>query len=71
MNVFLLLSIYNYPEKINISYLDENEKLVTKLGLLKEVLPDHITVEFLEEELPILFKDIKKAKTYFEFKNEK
>ncbi len=58
-------------EKIKITYLDENEKAVTKLGLLKEVLPEHITVEFLEEELPILFKNIKKAKTYFEFKKEK
>ncbi|MFO7897377.1 MAG: ribosome assembly cofactor RimP [Candidatus Cloacimonadales bacterium] len=57
-------------EKIKITFVDEMEKAVTKVGSLKEVMPDHITVEFLEEELPILFKDIKKAKTFFDYKKD-
>jgi len=58
-------------EQINITFVDEEDKPVNKIGRLKEVLPEHITVEFLEEELPIMFKNIKKAKTYFDYKKEK
>jgi len=46
-------------EKIKITFVNEQEKPVTKIGTLKEVMQEHITVEFLEQELPILFKDIK------------
>ncbi len=57
-------------EKINITFIDENEKLASKIGTLSEVLQEHISVEFLEEEIPILFKNIKKAKTYFDYKKD-
>ncbi|MCK4957182.1 MAG: ribosome assembly cofactor RimP [Candidatus Cloacimonetes bacterium] len=58
-------------EKIQITFLDENEDSVTKVGELTEVLQEHVVVAFLEEELPILFKNIKKAKTYFDYKKDK
>lgn len=58
-------------EQIKITFINEDEKPVSKVGRLTEVLQEHIVVEFLEETLPIMFKEIKKAKTYFDYKKDK
>lgn len=54
-------------EKVKLTY-SKQDKNVHIMGTLKEVLPKHIKVVTLTEELIIPFSDIKKAKTYFEFK---
>jgi ribosome maturation factor RimP len=57
-------------EKIKLTY-SQQDKNVHIRGTLKEVLPKHIKLETLTEELIIPFSDIKKAKTYFELKKKR
>ena len=54
-------------EKVKVTF-SRNEKNLTKIGTLKEVLPDIIKIEFNKgiEEIPFL--NIKKSKTYFDYK---
>ncbi|MCK4311662.1 MAG: ribosome assembly cofactor RimP, partial [Candidatus Cloacimonetes bacterium] len=54
-------------EKVKVTF-SQNEKNLTKIGTLKEVLPDIVKIEFNEgiEEIPFL--NIKKSKTYFDYK---
>jgi len=54
-------------EKIKVTY-KKDDKTETVVGILIEVLPDEITLKNNEEIKKINFKDIKKAKTVFEFK---
>ena len=58
-------------EKVRITY-KNGEKVSTIDGILQEVYPDYIKVSRVNEEIKIPLKDIKKAKTVFEFtKKEK
>lgn len=57
-------------EKVKISFHDDNGKTVNILGYLREVLPDEIVVEIDEETYSIPFSQIKKARTYFDYKKE-
>jgi len=58
-------------EKVKITYGDAPGEKKTIIGILKEVLLDKIIVEIEEEIIEIPFNEIKKARTYFEFKKEK
>ena len=56
-------------EKIRITYkIDDKTSNID--GILQEVLPDYIKVLKRDEEIQIPLKDIKKAKTVFEFSNK-
>lgn len=56
-------------EKIRITYkIDDKTSNID--GILQEVLPDYIKVLKRDEEMQIPLKDIKKAKTVFEFSNK-
>ncbi|MDY6915165.1 MAG: ribosome assembly cofactor RimP [Candidatus Cloacimonadota bacterium] len=57
-------------ENVKLTY-SQQEKNVHIEGILKEVLPEHIKIETDREELIIPFSDIKKAKTYFEYKKKR
>ncbi|MBC8385305.1 MAG: ribosome assembly cofactor RimP [Candidatus Cloacimonetes bacterium] len=57
-------------ERATITFQD-NDKTITKIGTIKEVQPETLSVEFADRTDSILFKNIKKAKTFFEFKKEK
>ncbi|MBT5419614.1 MAG: hypothetical protein HOK80_01890, partial [Candidatus Cloacimonetes bacterium] len=54
-------------EKIQISFAD-GENIVTIIGILKEVLPESIKIEFEDVLKEIQLTDVKKAKTYFDYK---
>ncbi|OQX71510.1 MAG: hypothetical protein B6D62_01845 [Candidatus Cloacimonas sp. 4484_275] len=54
-------------EKIKISY-SKDDKIHTKIGILKEVLPEKIMVLFDKNPEFIHFSDIRKVKTYFDYK---
>lgn len=54
-------------EKIQISFAD-GENTVTVIGILKEVLPESIKIEFEDVLKEIQLTDVKKAKTYFDYK---
>ena len=56
-------------EKVKITYKNENSNIY-KMGILKEVLPEKINIECGNEIFSINFKDIKKAKTYFDYKRK-
>ena len=56
-------------EKVKIAFL-ENDKNVTKIGILIEVFPEEIKMEIQDELVLISFSDIKKAKTYFDYKKK-
>ena len=53
-------------EKVKITFC-ENEKNVTKIGILLEVFPEEIKMEIQDELVLISFSDIKKSKTYFDY----
>ena len=57
-------------EKVQISFAD-GENTVTAIGILKEVLPESIKIEFEEAVKEIQLTDVKKAKTYFDYKKNK
>ncbi|MDA3814011.1 MAG: ribosome assembly cofactor RimP [Candidatus Cloacimonetes bacterium] len=57
-------------EKVQISFTDD-ENTVTEIGILKEVLPESIKIEFEEAVKEIQLTDVKKAKTYFDYKKNK
>ena len=57
-------------EKIKISYLIDG-KVKTDVGFLKEVGESSILLDVDENRIEISFNEIKKARTYFEFKNAK
>ncbi len=54
-------------EKVKITF-SYNEKSKTEIGTLKEVLPDSIKMEFDGQTYEIGFSQIKKARTYFDYK---
>ncbi len=54
-------------EKVKISFTD-GENITTSIGILKEVLPESIKVEFEDSIEEIQLTDVKKAKTYFDYK---
>ena len=54
-------------EKIKITFKVE-DKIMTEIGILREVLPDLINVEIEDKVVSVFFRDIKKTKTYFDFK---
>jgi ribosome maturation factor RimP len=54
-------------EKVKITF-SYNEKSKTEIGILKEVLPDSIKMEFDGQTCEIRFFQIKKARTYFGYK---
>ncbi|HHE37390.1 MAG TPA: ribosome assembly cofactor RimP [Candidatus Cloacimonetes bacterium] len=54
-------------EKIKLTFKME-DKIMTEIGILREVLPDLINVEIEDKIVSVFFRDIKKAKTYFDFK---
>jgi len=54
-------------EKIKLTFKME-DKIMTEIGILREVLPDLINVEIEDKMVSVFFRDIKKAKTYFDFK---
>lgn len=56
-------------EKVKITF-SYNEKSKTEIGTLKEVLPDSIKMEFDEQTCEIGFSQIKKARTYFDYKKQ-
>ena len=56
-------------EKVKITYQNKNISIY-KMGILKEVLPEEINIECGSEIFSINFKDIKKAKTYFDYKRK-
>jgi len=53
-------------EKVKITFC-ENEKNVTKIGILLEVFPEEIKMKIKDELVLISFSDIKKAKTFFDY----
>lgn len=57
-------------EKVKITFSDE-EQTVTAIGVLKEVLPESIKIDFEDELIEIKLTDVKKAKTYFDYKRNK
>jgi len=54
-------------EKIKISY-NKNDKPLTEIGILQEVLPEKIKVLIDENAEEIPFSNIKKVRTYFDYK---
>ncbi len=56
-------------EKIKLTF-DDGEQNISKIGILKEVLPDEIKMEVDAEIIEIPFLKIKKAKTQFDFKDD-
>ncbi|MDP8269225.1 MAG: ribosome assembly cofactor RimP [Candidatus Tenebribacter davisii] len=54
-------------EKVQVTFA-ENEENVTAIGELKEVLPESIKIEFDDTVKEIQLTDVKKAKTYFDYK---
>jgi ribosome maturation factor RimP len=54
-------------ENIKVVFNRNGDSQVIK-GILKEVLPDEIIVQYEEDDLTVKFSDIKKAKTYFNYK---
>ncbi len=54
-------------EKVQISFAD-GENIITSIGILKEVLPESIKIEFEDSVKEIQLTDVKKAKTYFDYK---
>ncbi|MDO9577824.1 MAG: ribosome assembly cofactor RimP [Candidatus Cloacimonadales bacterium] len=48
----------------------QDDKNVTEIALIEEILPDHLKVKVHELEKEIPFSSIKKAKTYFDYKKE-
>ena len=54
-------------EKVQISFAD-GENTVTAIGILKEVLPESIKIDFEDGIKEIQLTDVKKAKTYFDYK---
>ena len=54
-------------EKVKVTF-SQNEKNLTKIGTLKEVFPDIIKIEFSNGIKEIPFLNIKKSKTYFDYK---
>lgn len=54
-------------EKVKITF-SYNEKSKTEIGTLLEVLPDSIKMEFDGQNCEIRFSQIKKARTYFDYK---
>ncbi len=54
-------------EKVKITF-SYNEKSKTEIVTLKEVLPDSIKMEFGGQTCEIKFFQIKKARTYFDYK---
>jgi len=54
-------------EKLKILYTD-GDQIITSIGILKEVLPESIKVEFEDSIEEIQLTDVKKAKTYFDYK---
>ncbi len=59
-------------EMIKITYTVDDRK-VSVIGMLKEVLPEKLVLEMKDtlDSVEINFKDIKKARTYFDFKIKK
>jgi ribosome maturation factor RimP len=59
-------------EIIKVTYSVDDRK-ISKIGTLKEVQPDKLVLELkdVNEIVEIYFKDIKKARTYFDFKIKK
>ncbi len=57
-------------ELVKISYTDEEQKKVVTIGKLMEVLPEYVNVEVDQQMVQIPFSAIKKARTYFDFKNK-
>jgi len=56
-------------EMVKIVYSEGDDSLVLK-GILQEVLPDEIVIEKDDENFYIHFSDIKKARTYFDYKKD-
>ena len=56
-------------EKVKITY-SENEKNITKIGILMEVFPEEIKMQIQDELVLICFSDIKKATTDFDYKKK-
>jgi len=56
--------------KVQISFTDD-ENTVTEIGILKEVMPESIKIEFENTVKEIQLTDVKKAKTYFDYKKNK
>ena len=54
-------------EKVKVTF-SQNKKDLTKIGTLKEVLPDIIKIEFNNGIKEIPFLNITKTKTYFDYK---
>lgn len=54
-------------EKVKVTF-SQNEKNLTKIGTLKEVLKDIIKIESDDGFEEIRFSNIKKSKTYFDYK---
>jgi len=54
-------------EKIQISFAD-GDNISTIIGILKEVLPESIKIEYEDALKEIKLTDVKKAKTYFDYK---
>jgi ribosome maturation factor RimP len=54
-------------EKVKVTYQDDG-KSITIIGHLRQVLPDKLVIEKDAENHEIQFQDIKKAKTYFDYK---
>ncbi|MCF7858478.1 MAG: ribosome assembly cofactor RimP [Candidatus Cloacimonetes bacterium] len=54
-------------EKVKLTY-SHQDKNITSIGVLKEVLPESIKLEFADEVKLIELTDVKKAKTYFDYK---
>lgn len=54
-------------EKVKVVFQSKASSEVIK-GVLKEVLPDELVVENKKDKWVINFSDIKKAKTYFDYK---
>ena len=54
-------------EKIQISFSD-GDNISTIIGILKEVLPESIKIEYEDALKEIKLTDVKKAKTYFDYK---
>jgi ribosome maturation factor RimP len=47
------------------------DKNVSIIAMIEEILPDHLLVKLQDEEMEIPFSSIKKAKTYFDYKKDK
>lgn len=54
-------------EMVKITF-NDGDNAQTAIGILKEVLPESVNVQFDDEIKEIKLTDVKKAKTYFDYK---